>query len=236
MWSLWIYCKQFLCFLSDPDKKSITASYIPAGAWQVAERVTNYRRLSEAQYIKITHFSEVFNGFWCSIRSPLDPVTLTIISRMQCWLFSIRGQIKMSHYFDIKKKSIFISIVLVKFLTIVCWIYKIPYYSGLSRPSDKGGSGHPDPEMGGGARSFFQPLGPHFGACAKKLFESAHTKPRRSIIAICFGIHLSFTMSSMLCVHRLRVLHNKSWFWDRSFESMLLSNNIRPILFEFCDL
>ena len=162
-------------------------------------------------------------------------MTLTIISRMQCWLFSIRGQIKMSHYFDIKKKSIFISIVLVKFLTIVCWIYKIPYYSGLSRPWDKGGSGHPDPEIGG-ARSFFRPLGPHFGACAKKLVESAHTKPRRSIISICFGIHLSFTMSSMLCVHRLRVLHNKSWFWDRSFESMLLSSNIRPILFEFCDL
>ena len=209
MWSLWIYCKQFLCFLSDPDKKSITASYIPAGAWQVAERVTNYRRLSEAQYIKITHFSEVFNGFWCSIRSPLDPVTLTIISRMQCWLFSIRGQIKMSHYFDIKKKSILISIVLVKFLTIVCWIYKIPYYSGLSRPSDKGGSGHPDPEIGGGPVFFSAPRASFWGL-RQKLFESAHTKPRRSIIAICFGIHLSFTMSSMLCVHRLRVLHNKS--------------------------
>ena len=39
------------------------------------------------------------------------------------------------------------------------------------------------------------------------------------MIAICFGIHLSFTMSSMLCVHGLRVLHS----------------NIRPILFEFCD-
>ena len=49
------------------------------------------------------------------------------------------------------------------------------------------------------------------------------------MIAICFGIHLSFTMSSMLCVHRLRVLHNKH------FESTLLSSNIRPILFEFCD-
>ena len=48
------------------------------------------------------------------------------------------------------------------------------------------------------------------------------------MIAICFGIHLSFTMSSMLCVHGLRVLHNKH------FESTLLSSNI-PILFEFCD-
>ena len=37
-------------------------------------------------------------------------------------------------------------------------------------------------------------------------------------------------MSSMLCVHGLRVLHNKH------FESTLLSSNIRPILFEFCDL
>ena len=64
----------------------------------------------------------------------------------------------------------------------------------------------------------------------KKFVESAHTKPRRSMIAICFGIHLSFTMSSMLCVQGLRVLHNKD------FESTLLSSNIRPILFEFCDL
>ena len=50
------------------------------------------------------------------------------------------------------------------------------------------------------------------------------------MITICFGIHLSFTMSSMLCVQGVRVLHNKD------FESTLLSNNIRPILFEFCDL
>ena len=64
----------------------------------------------------------------------------------------------------------------------------------------------------------------------KKFVESAHIKPRRSMIAIFFGIHLSFTMSSMLCVHGLRVLHNKH------FESTLLSSNIRPILFEFCDL
>ena len=32
----------------------------------------------------------------------------------------------------------------------------------------------------------------------KNMVESAHTKPRRSMIAICFGIFLSFTMSSML--------------------------------------
>ena len=59
---------------------------------------------------------------------------------------------------------------------------------------------------------------------SKKFVESAHTKPRRSMIAICFGIHFSF-MSSMLCVHGLRILHNKH---------LLLSSNIRPILFEFC--
>ena len=35
----------------------------------------------------------------------------------------------------------------------------------------------------------------------KKFVESAHTKPQRSMIGICCGIHLSFTMSSMLCVH-----------------------------------
>ena len=64
----------------------------------------------------------------------------------------------------------------------------------------------------------------------KKSVESAHTKPRRSMIAICFGIHLSLTMSGMLCVHGLRVLRNKH------YESTLLSSNIRPILFEFCDL
>ena len=64
----------------------------------------------------------------------------------------------------------------------------------------------------------------------KKFVESDHTKRRRSMIAIYFGIHLSFTMSSMLCVHGLRVLHNKH------FESTLLSSNIRPILFEFCEL
>ena len=64
----------------------------------------------------------------------------------------------------------------------------------------------------------------------KKFAESANTKPRRSMIANCFGIHLSFTMSSMLCVQGLRVLHNKH------FESTLLCSNIGPILFEFRDL
>ena len=45
--------------------------------------------------------------------------SFTIISRMQCWLYSIRVQIIMSHFFHIKKKSIIISIVLVKFV-IAC--------------------------------------------------------------------------------------------------------------------
>ena len=50
------------------------------------------------------------------------------------------------------------------------------------------------------------------------------------MIAICFGIYLSFTMSSMLCVHGPRVIHNQH------FEPKLLSSNIRPILFKCCDL
>ena len=56
--------------------------------------------------------------------------SFTIISRMQCWLYSIRVQIIMSHFFHIKKKSIIISIVWVKFLTIVRWMYKIPSERG----------------------------------------------------------------------------------------------------------
>ena len=50
------------------------------------------------------------------------------------------------------------------------------------------------------------------------------------MIAICFGIYLSFTMSSMLCVHGLRVIHNQH------FEPKLICSNIRPILFKFRDL
>ena len=59
---------------------------------------------------------------------PIQTHTLsfTIISRIQCWLYSIIGQIIMSHYFHVKKKSVIISIVLVKFLTVVRWMYKIP--------------------------------------------------------------------------------------------------------------
>ena len=48
------------------------------------------------------------------------------------------------------------------------------------------------------------------------------------MIAICFGIYLSFTMSSS--VHGLRVIH------DQHFEPTLLSSIVRPILFEFRDL
>ena len=50
------------------------------------------------------------------------------------------------------------------------------------------------------------------------------------MIAICLGIYLSFTMSSILCVRGLRVTHNQH------FKPTLLSCNIRPILFEFRDL
>ena len=145
--------------------------------------------------------------------------SFTIISRMQCWLYSIRVQI-MSHFLHIKKKPTIMSFVLVKFLTIVRWMYKIP--------SDRGHKSTSTTHQR--VREAI-----HCGNCsqqaqAKKLVESAHTKPWRSMIAICFGIYLSFTMSSMLCVHGLRVTHNQH------FEPTLFSSNIRPILFEFCDL
>ena len=67
-------------------------------------------------------------------------------------------------------------------------------------------------------------------AQAKKLVESARTKPSRTMITIFFGIYLSFMISSTLCVHGPQVIHNKH------FEPTLLSSNIRPILFEFRDL
>ena len=41
-----------------------------------------------------------------------------------------------------------------------------PRFSGGSRPSDKGGPGHPDPEIRGERsqkKNFFQPFGPQFG-------------------------------------------------------------------------
>ena len=63
----------------------------------------------------------------------------------------------------------------------------------------------------------------------KKFVESAHTKRRRSMIAIALASIFPLQWV-MLCVHGLRVLHNKH------FESTLLSSNIRPILFEFCEL
>ena len=53
--------------------------------------------------------------------------SFAIILRM---LYSIRVQIIISHFFHIKKKSIIISMVLVKFLTIVRWMYKIPSERG----------------------------------------------------------------------------------------------------------
>ena len=113
----------------------------------------------------------------------------------------------MSHYFHIKKKSIIISALNVQDAIKI----RTQHTSAcVTRDSLR--------------KLQFSKLTP------KKYVESAHTKPRRSMIAICFGIRLSFTMSSMLCVQGVRVLHNKD------FESTLLSSNIRPILFEFCDL
>ena len=135
--------------------------------------------------------------------------SFTIISRMQCWLYSIRVQIIMSHFFHIKKKSIIISIVLVKFLTIVRWMYKIPSERGHKSTSTT-------------HQRVREAI--HCGNCS--LASSGHKigwicahKASRSMIAICFGIYLSFTVSCMLCVHGLRVIHNQ---------------HFEP--FEFCDL
>ena len=150
--------------------------------------------------------------------------SFTFIARMQCCMalhHSIRGQIIMSHYFHIKKKSIIISIVLVKFLTIVrCVQDSIRERDAIKIRTQRTSAcvTRDSPR-----KLQFSKLTP------KKFVESAHTKPRRSMIAIGFDIHLSFTMSSMLRAHGLRFLHNKH------FGSTLLSSNIRPILFEFCD-
>ena len=121
--------------------------------------------------------------------------SFTIISRMQCWLYSIRVQIIMSHFFPIKKKSTIMSIVLFKFLTIVRWKYKIP--------SDRG----------------------------HKSTSTTHQRVREAIhCGNCSLASSSSSSMSMLCVHGLRVTHNQH------FEPTLFSSNIRPILFEFCDL
>ena len=140
---------------------------------------------------------------------------------MQCWLYSIRGQIIMSHYFHIKKMSIIISIVLVKFLTVVRWMYKIP----LERC-------HKYEHNACVTRVW------HAIHCGNYSLASSHQKIRwicthkASEINDCNLLwHPSFLYDgNMLCVPGPRVLHNKH------FESTLLSSNIRPILFEFRDL
>ena len=96
MGSLWIYCKRFLRFLSDPDRlccspswKSITETHILAGSRHVVRRVTEarsavfytvsrscepsvswfavYRMCNETvRRSKEAIFLEVFDGFWCS--------------------------------------------------------------------------------------------------------------------------------------------------------------------------
>ena len=140
MGSLWIYCKRFLRFLSDPDRlccspfwKSITGSHILAGARHVARKATEADLpspqslgLRSIQCDRNNRFFQRFStGFdFLTNKSPLDPVSRS--AHRPCWLFSIRGQIIMSHCSRIKKKSIIISIVLVNFLTIVPWMYQIP--------------------------------------------------------------------------------------------------------------
>ena len=68
-------------------------------------------------------------------------------------------------------------------------------HSGRSRPSVKGGSGHPDPDIRGGGRSpkrFFRLFGPHFGlkirGAPEPLPKIRHCHRERSI---CYSYDLS---------------------------------------------
>ena len=138
--------------------------------------------------------------------------SFTIISRIQCWLYSIRGQIIMSNYFHInKKKSIIFSIVLVRFLTIVRGIYKI-----------QSEQCHKKYEHNAPARAW------HAIHCGKCSLASSRQKNSLNLHTQSLGDQwLQFALAS---IFRLRVLHNKH------FESTLLCSNVRPILFEFRDL
>ena len=104
------------------------ASYIKMPA-RLPMNITTYT------FIVISLSSETFwrhrkTVFFSQCHKSTDTHTpsFTFISGMKCWLYmySIRGQIIMSQYFHIRKESIIISIVLVKFSTIVRWMNKIP--------------------------------------------------------------------------------------------------------------
>ena len=130
-----MFCANYLCWLPSCQKHSLFASLIALFAWFLAH--LNWSHIAGlleeiAFFLKKSRFrilvsnSLVIHGdrFF---RILLDlsgaclstqPRNISIISTRQCWLFSIKkGQILISHYFQIKKKSIIISIVLVKFLT-----------------------------------------------------------------------------------------------------------------------
>ena len=70
-------------------------------------------------------------------------------------------------------------------------------YSGGSRPSDKGGPSHPDPEMGGGGvqKEFFWPFGPQIGLKKRGGPSPPGTSPRsataieRGVFAIAMIYH-----------------------------------------------
>ena len=73
-------------------------------------------------------------------------------------------------------------------------------YSGGSRPSDKGGPSHPDPEMGGGGggvqKEFFWPFGPQIGLKKRGGPSPPGTSPRsataieRGVFAIAMIYHV----------------------------------------------
>ena len=103
--SLWIYCKRFLRFLSDPDRlccspfwKSITASHILAGALHVA-RATEARMKyckpilrALSLLVAVYRMSNEMYRILCfdvltANTSPLDPVNFTIFDHV-CWPFT----------------------------------------------------------------------------------------------------------------------------------------------------
>ena len=111
---------------------------------------------------------------YLSRNSSFNPVSSHIqIQILQANLHTLPKRINWENLID--DQSIFslviISVILIAILNYL--LTMIGYWSGGSRPSDKGGgAGHPDPEIRGGeGRSqilFFRPFGPQFGLKMKE--------------------------------------------------------------------
>ena len=144
---------------------------------------------------------------------------------MQCWLYSIRGQIIMSHYFHIKKMPIIISIVLVKFLTVVRLIYKIPFQDAINTNTT-----HQSVRDACVTRDSLRKL--QFSKLTPKNSLNLHTQSLgdqwlqfalASIFPLRWVVCCVFTDCGLYII-------------NTDFEPKLLFSNIRPILFKFCDL